>query len=60
MKIPIAEIKRILEYLYESEKKDFEISDNKTNHIFNDIQKQAFVASSSPPTEPSRCSQCYR
>ncbi len=39
MKIPIAEIKRILEYLYESEKKDFEISDNKTNHIFNDIQK---------------------
>ena len=36
---PIAEIKRILDYLYESEKKDFEISDNKTNHIFNDIQK---------------------
>ena len=39
MKIPIAEIKRILDYLYEDEKKDFEISDNKTNHIFKDIRK---------------------
>jgi len=39
MKTPIAEIKRIFDYLYEDEKKDFEISDNKTTHIFNDIQK---------------------
>jgi len=38
MKIPIAEIKRILDYLYEDEKRDYKET-GQEDHIYKDIRK---------------------
>ena len=38
MKTPIAEIKRILDYLYEDEKKDYKETD-KEDHIYHALVK---------------------
>ena len=53
MKIPIAEIKRILDYLYEDEKRDYKETCQE-GHIFNDIQKVKNWIKKTAPSNKTR------